>query len=83
MRKFNISNLVKKSDLNTKLVALARKAELKAKPDKIMKMETGDLNYVLGKIVFGDGDSPNIFLFQPTLNTLELKKDKGASYVLI
>ena len=31
---------------------------------------------------FGDDGSQNVFVYQPTLNMLELKKDKGNDYVL-
>ena len=37
LHKSNISNLVKNSDLNTKLATLATRAELKAEQDKIVK----------------------------------------------
>ena len=50
IEKSNISNLIKNSDLNTKLATLATKAELKAKQDKIVKLQTRDLSYFLGKI---------------------------------
>ena len=38
--KSDISNLIKISDLNTKLAALAAKAQLKAEQDKIVKLKT-------------------------------------------
>ena len=41
----NVSNLVNDSDLNTKLATLATKAELKAKQDKIVKLQTHELSY--------------------------------------
>ena len=40
--KCKISNLIKKSDLNTKLATLITKAELKAEQDKIVKLQTFD-----------------------------------------
>ena len=49
MNKSNISNLVKNSDLSTRLGTLAAKAELKAEKDKIVKLQTFDLSYFLGK----------------------------------
>ena len=45
IEKSNISNLIKNSDLNTKLATLATKAELKAKQDKIVKLQTRDLRF--------------------------------------
>ena len=50
IEKSNISNLIKNSDLNTKLATLATKAELQAKQNKIVKLQTRDLSYFLGKI---------------------------------
>ena len=39
--------------------------------------------FFLGRICFRNNDeSPNIFFYQPTLETLELKKDKGSDYIL-
>ena len=50
--KSNISNLVKNSNLNTKLAKLATKAELKVEQNKIVKVQTHDLNYFFGKYFF-------------------------------
>ena len=60
---------------------LATKVELKAEQDEIVKLETHDLSYLLGKIFFGDDGSQNVFIYQRKLSTLELKKDKGTNYV--
>ena len=79
VNKCNVSNLVKNSDLNTNLAALATKAELKEEKDKVVKQQTHDLNYFLGKIFFGDDGSQNMFVYHPTLETLQLKKDKVKS----
>ena len=49
----DVPNLIQKSDLYTKLVTLARKAELKAERDKIVSMQTFDLSYILGRSFFG------------------------------
>ena len=39
--------------------------------------------WLLRRISFTSNDrSQNTFVYQPTLDTLELKKDKGANYVL-
>ena len=61
----------------TKLVTLATKAELKAAQDKTVKMKTHDLSYLIDKRFFGDDDFQNIFVYQPTLDTLELKIDRS------
>ena len=40
-------------------------------------------NFFLDRIYFISNDgSQNMFVYQPTLDTLELKKDKGTDYVL-
>ena len=57
--KSKCSNLVKKSDLNTKLPTLARKSEFKAEEDKIVKLQAFDLNYSRGKRHFEDDSKQN------------------------
>ena len=69
--KSDISNLVKISDLNTKLPTLATKADLKAEQDKIVQLQAFDSSIFHVKNVFGD-----MFTYQPTFNTLELKKTR-------
>ena len=44
-----MSNFVNHFDLNTKLATLKTKAKFKAKQAKIMKLETYELSYFLGK----------------------------------
>ena len=56
---------------------MAVKPELKAEQNKIVKLKTYDLTYFLGKNIFSDQGSPNMFVYQPTYNTLELREDKG------
>ena len=53
-----------KKDLSTslKLATLATKVELKEEQDKIIKLQTYNLSYFLGK---------HMFAYQPALNTLE------------
>ena len=68
-----IAGFINNADLNKKVATLATKAELKADQDKIVKLETNDLNYFLGKNFFGDDGSQNMFVYQPTFNMLELK----------
>ena len=41
-----------------------------------------DLSYFLDKNIFGDHGSQYLFVYQPTLGKLELKKDQGTRYVL-
>ena len=49
---------------NTKLAALAVKAELKAEQDKIVKLEALDSSFVHGKKFFGDDGFQNMFINQ-------------------
>ena len=42
-----------------------------------------DYNFFLGRIYFKSNDgSQNIFVYQGTLDTVELEKDKGSDYVI-
>ena len=79
MRKKWEKKLVNESGLNPKIKTLATKKEiktpatktkLKAEQDKIAKLETNDLSYYLGKNIFGDDGSQNMFVYQPNLSTL-------------
>ena len=65
---------VKALETKKEIKTLATKAELKAEQDKIVKLKTHDLSYILGKNFLGDDGSQNMFVYQPTLSTLELKK---------
>ena len=47
-----------------------------------MKPEAFDSSCFHGKSFFGNDGFQNIFVRQPTLDTLELKKDKGTDYAL-
>ena len=69
VNKSDISNLVKKCDLNIKLATLVTKSELKVEQDK-MKLQAFDSSYLNGKYLFGAGSFWNIFIYQPTLNIL-------------
>ena len=62
VNKSNISRFINDSDLNKKIETLATKAELNAEQDKLVKLETYDLNYFLGKIFVGDDGYKNIFV---------------------
>ena len=70
-----VAGFINNIDLNKKVVALAKKPELKAVKDKIVKLEIHDLNYFLAKKFLMM--VPRMFVYQPTFNTLELKIDKG------
>ena len=51
---------------------------------KLNGLATKDYNFFIGKTYFTSNDgSQSMFVYQPTLGTLELKKDKGTVYVLI
>ena len=79
VNKSNISNPVKNFNLNTKLAILA---ELKAEQDKFVKLEASDLSYCHGKNFVGDDGCQNMFVYQPTLTTLELKKEIVNAYIV-
>ena len=69
--KSDISNLVKSSYQNIKLRPLATKSDLNAEQDKIVKLQTHDLTFFLAKKVFGDDGLQNMFVYQPTDDTLK------------
>ena len=50
--------------------------------DKIVKQQTHDLNYFLGENFLDDDVSQKMFVYQPTLDTSEFKKDKNIDYIL-
>ena len=80
VNKSNISILVKKSILNTKLTALATKTELKAVEDKILKLQAFDSSYFRVKKSVGNDGLQNMFVYQPIFNMLELKKDNSTDH---
>ena len=46
-------------------------------------LTTKDYTFFLDKMYFASNDgSQNTFVYQPTLDTLKLKKEKGTDYVL-
>ena len=50
---------------------------------KINSLTTKDYTFFLDKMYFASNDgSQNTFVYQPTLDTLKLKKEKGTDYVL-
>ena len=62
----DISDLVNITDWHTKLSTLARKVELKAEQDKIVRTQTHNLSFFLGYTFFGDDGFQNMFVCQPT-----------------
>ena len=57
VNKSDISNCLKKSELNIKLATLATKAELKTEQEQMVKLQTYDLRYFVGKNFFGNESS--------------------------
>ena len=50
---------------------------------KLNSLITKDYNFFLGRIYFTSIDgSQNTFVYQPTIDTLELKTNKSTDYVL-
>ena len=62
---------IKISATKEEIKILATKTELKAEQDKIVKLQTYDLSYFLGKNFFGDDVFQNMFLYQKTLSKSE------------
>ena len=60
-----IDGFINNADLNMKVAALTTKAKLKAKLDKIWKLQTFDSNYIHGKSHFEDDWTQNYLAFQP------------------
>lgn len=50
--------------------------------EEIKKIETFDLNSFLDKTFFSDDSFQSIFVYQPTLYTLELKESDCTKYVI-
>ena len=53
---------------------------MKVEQDKIVKLQSQQLNHFFDHNYFGEACSQNIFFDQITLNNLELKEDKCTSY---
>ena len=76
------------TDFDNKLISFNRKiTSNKTKHLEVQKklnsLTTKDYNFFLGRMYFASNDwSQNTFVYQPTLDTLEIKKDKGTDYVL-
>ena len=83
------ANLVNKTNFDNKIICLNRKVTsnktkyLEVQIYKLNSSTTKDYNLFLGRIYFISNDgSQNTFVYQPTLDTLELNKDKITAYVL-
>ena len=82
------ANLVNKTDFDNKLTSFnkqitSNKTKHLEVQKKLNSLITRDYNFFLGRTYFASNDgSQNTFVYQPTLDTLELKKDKGTDYVL-
>ena len=81
------ANVLTKTDFDKKLTIFNRKiTSNKTKylevQKKLNSLITNDYNFVLGRMYFASNDgSQNTFVYQPTLDTLELKKDKSIDYI--
>ena len=82
------ANLVSKIDFNNKLISFNTKiSSSKTKYLQVLKelnsLTTKDYNFFFGRMYFTSNDEhQNTFVYQTTLDTLELKKDKCTDYVL-
>ena len=82
------ADLVNKTDFDNKLTRFtgritSNKAKHLEAQKKLNSVITKDYNFFLGRICFTSNDrSQNTFFYQPTLDALELKKDKGSDYLL-
>ena len=81
-------DLVNKTDFDNKLTSFDRRiTSNKAKhlevQKKLNRLITKDFNFFLDRIYFMSNDGyQNSFVYQPTLDPLELKKDKVTDYAL-
>ena len=88
--RLNQVDLVKKktTDFDNKLTSFNKRiASNKTKyleaQKKLNSLITKDHNFFLGRIYFTSNDgSQNAFIYQPTLDTFELKEGKGTDFVL-
>ena len=82
------ANLMNKTDFDNKLTSFKRKitsneTEYLEVQKKLNSLITNDYNFSLGRMYFTSNDrSQNMLAYQPKLDMLELKKDKGTDYVL-
>ena len=77
-----------KADFDSKLIVLNKRiTSNKTKYLEVLKKLNSPITkgyiFFLGRVSFKSNDgSQYIFVYQPTLDTLELKKHKGTNYVL-
>ena len=82
-------NLVSETDFDNKLInfnsyfnnfkVTSNNTKYLEYPKKLNSLTTKDYNFFLGKIYFASNDGlQNMFIYQPTFDTLESKKDKGS-----
>ena len=82
------ADLADKADFHNKITSFnkritSNKTKYLEVQKKLNSLITKDYNFFLGRIYFTINDgSQNTFVYQPILDTLELKKDKGTDYVL-
>ena len=82
------ANFVTKTDFDKKIISFNRKITSNKTnylevQKKLNSLIINDYNFFSGRMYFTSNDgSQNKFLYQTTLDTLELKKDKGIDYVL-
>ena len=81
-------DLLNKTSFDNKLTSFNRwitsnKTKQLEVKKKLNSLITSDFDLFLGRIYFTNNDgSQNTFVYQPTLDTLKLRKDKRADYVL-
>ena len=86
MAKLKQTNLVRKTDFDNKLISFNRKItsnknKYLENPKTLNSLITKDNNFFLGRIYFTINDgSQTTFIYQPTLDTLELKKANVLSW---
>ena len=75
--KNDIANFVKKIDFDNKLKNLNELLK------KVNLLLTKDYNFFLGRIYFTSNDGyQNMFIYQPTFDMLELRKNKGTENII-
>ena len=78
---------MRKTDLDNKLMSFNRtffsnKTKYSEIQKKLNRLTTKDYNFFLVRLYFTSNDGlQNMFVYQPTFDTLELKKGEGTDYV--
>ena len=78
---------MRKTDLDNKLMSFNRtffsnKTKYSEIQKKLNRLTTKDYKFFLVRLYFTSNDGlQNMFVYQPTLDTLELKKGEGTDYV--